>query len=226
MKQLIYLFSTVLIIASCSGSGKVSPSERIPDSVSFAIGVFEAYSTIDHINGSQLEGVDHSRLLAGFKEILLNDDSIKPHSKQWASDVINQYFVDEIKKKGAAFLEENKNKDSVIVLPSGLQYKVIREGTGISPEISDTVNVLYTGTLPDGKTFDSSRGKAVKFNLAQMIPGWQEGIPLMKEGANYIFYIPSDLAYGDSGRFAGEALIFDVELINVFKGPAQEEEKN
>jgi FKBP-type peptidyl-prolyl cis-trans isomerase len=196
--------------------------EATPDSVNYAIGIFEAFATLEHIKGSQLEGVNHDRLLTGYEAILLNDDSIKVHSKQWASDVINQFFMVETKRKNAAFLKENRKNDSVVVLRSGLQYKVIKKGTGISPKISDTVSVLYTGTLIDGKTFDSSRGKEVKFLLAQMIPGWKEGIPLMKEGAKYIFYIPSDLAYGDSGQFAGETMIFDVELVSVSKGPEKD----
>jgi FKBP-type peptidyl-prolyl cis-trans isomerase FklB len=147
---------------------------------------------------------------------------------QWASDVINQYLsnkqkeeVKKTKEENAAFLEENKKNDSVTVLPSGLQYKVIAEGTGISPEVSDTVNVIYTGKDIEGVTFDESKG-ARKMLLSRMIPGWQEGLPLMKEGAKYKFYIPYDLAYGDTGRFAGKALIFDVELVSVIKGRPKE----
>jgi FKBP-type peptidyl-prolyl cis-trans isomerase len=155
---------------------------------------------------------------------LLKSDSVDNEKKQWASEVINRYIIqkrqeelERIKAEDAAFLEENAKNDSVTVLPSGLQYKVIAEGSGISPEVSDTVNVIYTGTLVDGTTFDSSRGEAVKMPLPRMIKGWQEGLPLMKEKAKYKFYIPSGLAYGESGRFAGRALIFDVELISVSK---------
>jgi FKBP-type peptidyl-prolyl cis-trans isomerase len=222
MKHLIYLFSLALLAASCTGGGnvKLSSSTKPLDSVSYAIGVFEAYSTLDHLRNSNLE-VDYDYLFAGFKSIL-NSDSVKAHDTQWASNVINQYFIKKAKEENTAFLEENKTKDSITVLPSGLQYKVIKEGTGISPTVSDTVNVIYTGTVIEGGTFDSSRGNAVKMPLVQMIQGWKEGIPLMKEGGKYIFYIPSELAYGDSGQLAGRTLIFEVELISVIKGPEGE----
>ncbi|MDR1594197.1 MAG: FKBP-type peptidyl-prolyl cis-trans isomerase [Prevotellaceae bacterium] len=228
MKHLIYLFSVLVLFTSCNGGNvKLSSSTSPADSVSFAIGVFEACSTLEHINGTeQLAKIDNDYLLAGFKAVLLSNDSVKKYDKQWASNVINGYLEQKMKEKvekamqeNAAFLEENKKNDGVTVLPSGLQYKVIAEGTGISPEISDTVNVIYTGTEIDGTTFDSSKGNAVKMLLSRMIKGWQEGLPLMKEGAKYKFYIPSDLAYGNSGRFAGKALIFDVELVSVGKGP-------
>jgi FKBP-type peptidyl-prolyl cis-trans isomerase len=228
MKHLICLFSVVVLLASCNGGNvKLSSSSEPIDSVSYAIGVFEAYSTLEHIKGTeQLEGIDYDHLLAGFKEILFDTDSVKKYDMQWASGVINQYLtnkrqveVEKTKKESAAFLEENKKNDSVKVLPSGLQYKVIAEGTGISPEVSDTVNVIYTGTEPNGTVFDSSRGNAVKMPLSRMIKGWQEGLPLMKAGAKYKFYIPADLAY-NSGQFEGKVLIFDVELIGVAKGAA------
>jgi FKBP-type peptidyl-prolyl cis-trans isomerase len=194
--------------------------------VSYAIGVFEAYSTLEHIKSTgQLEDLDYDYLISGFREALLNKDSIKTYDMKWASDVINRYLTQKVneetrkaKEKDSIFLEENAKNDSVTVLSSGLQYKVIAEGTGISPEVSDTVNVIYTGTLTDETSFDSSRGNAVKMPLSRMIKGWQEGLPLMKTGAKYKFYIPSDLAYGDSGRFAGKALIFEIELVGVSKG--------
>jgi FKBP-type peptidyl-prolyl cis-trans isomerase len=231
MKHLIYLFSVVLLFASCSGGNvKLSSSTKTIDSVSYAIGIFEAHSTLDHIKGTGalLEGLNYDYLIAGFKSILSKSDSIDMEERQWASDIITQYIkqkqleeIERVKAEDAAFLEENAKNDSVTVLPSGLQYKIIAEGTGISPEVSDTVNVKYTGTLLDGNTFDSSRGEVAKMPLVRMIKGWQEGLPLMKEGAKYKFYIPYDLAYGDSGRFAGRTLVFDIELVSVRKGPAQ-----
>jgi|APSaa5957512535_1039671.scaffolds.fasta_scaffold23976_2 FKBP-type peptidyl-prolyl cis-trans isomerase FkpA len=120
-----------------------------------------------------------------------------------------------------SFLEENKNKEGVSVTDSGLQYKVLLEGTGNSPAATDRVTVHYEGTLTDGTVFDSSyeRGQPIDFGLNQVIRGWTEGVQLMKEGAKYKFFIPSELAYGPRGAGGvigpNEDLIFTVELIRV-----------
>ncbi len=122
---------------------------------------------------------------------------------------------------GKAFLATNAKKEGVVTLASGLQYKIIREGTGIQPTIDDRVKTHYHGTTIDGKVFDSSveRGEPATFGVRQVIQGWQEGIPLMKEGAKYILYIPQKLAYGMQSPSAdipaGSTLIFEVELIEV-----------
>jgi FKBP-type peptidyl-prolyl cis-trans isomerase len=125
-------------------------------------------------------------------------------------------------EKGVQFLAENATKKGVKVTPSGLQYEVITEGTGKSPKATDTVQVHYKGTLLDGTEFDSSykRGQPATFPLNRVIPGWTEGVQLMKEGSKYKFFIPSKLAYGASGTPGGpigpnEALIFEVELLKV-----------
>ena len=122
---------------------------------------------------------------------------------------------------GQAFLAENKKKEGVITTESGLQYEVIKEGTGPQPTINDRVETHYHGTLIDGTVFDSSvdRGEPATFGVNQVIMGWQEGIPLMKEGAKYRLYIPQELAYGMSSPSpaipAGSVLIFDVEFLKV-----------
>lgn len=121
------------------------------------------------------------------------------------------------------FLDENKTKEGVKVTASGLQYKVVEEGTGATPTATDQVKVHYKGMLIDGTVFDSSydRGEPITFGLNRVIKGWTEGLQLMKEGAKYILYIPSDLAYGDNGAGGqipgGAALIFEVELLQVIK---------
>ena len=123
--------------------------------------------------------------------------------------------------EGKAFLDRNAKKEGVVVLPSGLQYKVITEGTGRTPTAGNTVKVNYRGTLIDGEQFDSSydRGKPAQFKVSGVIKGWQEGLQLMKEGAKWELYVPSDLAYGDrgSGRqiAPGSTLIFEVELLEI-----------
>lgn len=119
------------------------------------------------------------------------------------------------------FLADNAQKDGITTTASGLQYLVIEQGSGTSPKASDNVTVHYKGTTIDGKEFDSSynRGAPATFPLNRVIAGWTEGLQLMKEGAKYRFFIPSNLAYGErgAGRDIGPnaALIFDVELIKV-----------
>ncbi|NNG13991.1 MAG: FKBP-type peptidyl-prolyl cis-trans isomerase [Gammaproteobacteria bacterium] len=124
-------------------------------------------------------------------------------------------------KAGDAFLAENKAKDGVKTLKSGLQYKVVKAGTGKSPAATDEVEVHYEGRLINGKVFDSSiqRGKSISFGVNKVIKGWTEALQLMKEGARWQVYIPSKLAYGKNGAGnaigPNETLIFDVELIKV-----------
>ena len=125
------------------------------------------------------------------------------------------------KKEGEVFLAENKAKEGVKTAPSGLQYKVIKPGTGKKPQATDTVTVNYRGTLVDGTEFDSSyrRGKPATFPVSGVIPGWTEALQLMEEGAKWQIIIPSKLAYGEQG--AGQmigpnaTLIFEVELISI-----------
>ena len=123
--------------------------------------------------------------------------------------------------EGRAFLETNKAKAGVKTTASGLQYETTTEGTGATPKASDTVKVHYTGTLVDGTKFDSSvdRGEPIEFPLDQVIPGWTEGIQLMKVGSKSKLYIPSNLAYGPQGRPPvippNSTLIFDVELLDI-----------
>lgn len=124
-------------------------------------------------------------------------------------------------KKGQAFLADNKSKPGVVQTKSGLQYVVVKEGTGKQPKDDDTVVVNYRGTLIDGTEFDSSykRGEPVTFPVNGVIQGWREVLPLMKEGATYKVFIPSELAYGSRG--AGQdippnsTLIFDIELKSI-----------
>ena len=126
--------------------------------------------------------------------------------------------------KGTAYLAANKTKEGIIVLPSGLQYKVIKEGTGKTPVATDTVKTHYRGTFIDGKEFDSSYkgGKPVEFPVTQVIPGWTEALQLMKEGGKWELYIPANLAYGTRpkpGIPLNSALIFEIELIEIVKPP-------
>jgi FKBP-type peptidyl-prolyl cis-trans isomerase FklB len=118
---------------------------------------------------------------------------------------------------GTAYLAENAKREGVKTTASGLQYKLIKSGTGRSPTVNDTVTVHYRGTLVDGTEFDSSykRGQPASFQVGGVIPGWTEALQLMNEGAQYQLAIPPALAYGDRGPLAGQVLLFDVELIGV-----------
>lgn len=126
-----------------------------------------------------------------------------------------------LRAEGEAFLAENAKKEGVVVTESGLQYTVIKEGTGKQPKATDTVKCHYEGFLINGTVFDSSiqRGEPTSFPLNAVIKGWTEGLQLMKEGAKYRFFIPYNLAYGEAGAAGAippyAALIFDVELIEV-----------
>lgn len=123
--------------------------------------------------------------------------------------------------EGQMFLERNSGKKGVMVLPSGLQYEVIKAGTGTSPRVTDTVTVHYRGTLIDGTEFDSSfkRNKPATFSLDRVIKGWTEGLQLMKAGGSYRLFVPPDLAYGEAGAGGligpNSTLVFEVELLSI-----------
>lgn len=143
----------------------------------------------------------------------------REHAAKVAADKKMQ--GDKNKKEGDAFLAENKKKEGVKTTPSGLQYKVLKEGTGKTPKATDTVTTHYRGTLVDGKEFDSSykRGEPAMFQVNKVIPGWTEALQLMKVGSKWQLFIPSQLAYGDRGAGSmigpNATLIFEVELVSV-----------
>jgi len=132
---------------------------------------------------------------------------------------------EEVAKKnkvdGEAFLAENKKKEGIKTLPSGLQYKVIKAGTGKKPKLDDTVTANYRGTLIDGTEFDSSykRGQPVSFRVSGVIPGWTEALQLMGEGAKWQIFVPPNLGYGERGAGGvigpNAALIFEIELVSI-----------
>ena len=149
-------------------------------------------------------------------------------SSRDAQVMLNEYFQKKEKEQaqnaiaeGKVYLEQNAKRNGVTQTKSGLQYEVLAEGTGKSPKATDTVRCHYEGRLLDGTVFDSSykRGEPADFGLNQVIPGWTEGVQLMKEGAKFRFHIPYLLAYGERGAGAQippySTLIFDVELIKV-----------
>lgn len=183
--------------------------------------------------GRQLQGMGMKALnIDDFKDGVKSVfDGVEPAvSPEEAQKLIQDYLNDLQKKaeetakaEGKKFLEENKKNQDVRETASGLQYVIEKEGEGAQPTAEDEVTVHYTGRLLDGSVFDSSvnRGEPATFPLNRVIPGWTEGVQLMKEGAKYTFFIPSDLAYGPQGIPGAipphSTLIFDVELIKVVK---------
>lgn len=158
----------------------------------------------------------------GGEEVLLTDDEMRETFMK-ARQEQTQKLSGDNKEAGEAFLLKNKDQEGVTTLPSGLQYKVVKAGSGRSPAATDTVTVHYRGRLLDGREFDSSykRGEPTRFPVNQVIPGWQEALQLMKPGDKWEVYIPSDLAYGQqgSGPVIGPnaMLIFEMELLKVDK---------
>lgn len=170
------------------------------------------------------KGIAVDDFAQAIKDVLEGNQTAISHTE--ARDIVNKYFAELEEKMNAAnieagkkFLKENKKREGVVTLPSGLQYEVITEGNvGHYAKATDQVQCHYEGTLVDGTLFDSSikRGQPATFGVNQVIPGWVEALQLMPEGAKWKLYIPSDLAYGAQG--AGEmipphsTLVFEVEL--------------
>ncbi len=181
--------------------------------------------------------------LTGSKQIL-NEEEIKKTMMAFQQEMREKKRAERMKRmeerkkqgevnkeKGNKFLEGNKTKEGIVTLKSGLQYKILKKGTGASPKATDTVKCHYKGTTIDGKEFDSSykRGEPARFALNRVIKGWTECLQLMKEGGKWQFFVPSELAYGErgSGQNIGsnEVLIFEVELFGIEKPEAKKPEK-
>jgi FKBP-type peptidyl-prolyl cis-trans isomerase FklB len=180
-----------------------------------------------------IEGLNIDDFAQAIRDVLSGGELKLGHRE--AQQIVQEYFQQQEEKlnaereekgkqakaDGERFLSENAKKEGVVTTKSGLQYTVLREGTGRQPKATDSVRCHYEGFLIDGTVFDSSvqRGEPATFGLQQVIAGWTEGLQLMKEGAKYRFFIPYLLGYGPSG--AGQSippyatLIFDVELLNV-----------
>ncbi|MDY0297183.1 MAG: FKBP-type peptidyl-prolyl cis-trans isomerase [Acidobacteriota bacterium] len=234
VKMLVVLILAVLL-AGCGGSEKRNDSGQIELSgeiarSSYAIG-FNYGANMRRLAGE----LDIDALVAGVndaylgKEARIEAEEVAQRMQQFQQDVMrrDQARLEEESSRniaeGEAFRKANGQKSEVTETASGLQYAVIKPGDGASPKPSDRVTVHYHGTLVDGTVFDSSvqRGEPVTFRLDQLIPGWVEGIQLMKVGAKYRFVIPPELAYGKRGsppRIGPDAtLVFEVELLGIEK---------
>lgn len=191
------------------------------DKVSYALGMSIGHQ-LQQMNATDLNIDDFAQAIT---DVFNGDAKLSDAEAQAAvQDFFSRKAEEQAKAakaEGENFLAENAKKEGVKTLPSGLQYKVLREGDGRKPSATDKVECHYEGTLINGEVFDSSyrRGETATFGLNQVIKGWTEGLQLMQEGAKYRFFIPYDLAYGERGAEQSippyAALIFDVELIKV-----------
>ena len=228
MKQLcIVLLCLVAMTIQLSAQKKPTLTTE-KDKVSYIIGT-------DIAKNLKKQGIDidPELLFKGLKDaftdqkLLLSDEEIQQVMSAFQQEMMAKQskkageLAEKNQKEGEAFLAANKKKDSVITLPSGLQYKVIAEGTGKMPTLNDTVTTNYRGTLIDGTEFDNSykRGEPATFPVSGVIPGWTEALQHMKVGAKWQLFVPSNLGYGERG--AGETigpnatLIFEVELLSI-----------
>ncbi len=192
------------------------------DKVSYALGLSMGHNFV----GTGIKNLNVEEFAKALKSVY--DGTTPEISFDEAKQIVNEYFeklnnelLEKNKEGGIAYLEKFAQEPGVIVMPSGLEYKVIKQGDGKIPGATDKVRVHYTGKTIDGHVFDSSekRGQPAEFGVNQVIPGWVEALQLMPEGSKWELVIPSELAYGERG--AGDAippnstLIFDVELLKV-----------
>ncbi len=234
LKQLILpALAVALMASSCNAQDKKSGSASLKtpkDSLSYAIGV----SIGNNFKNSGLDSLNIDLVAKGIEQFIAGKASL---NSQQADLCINTYFSEKEKakgadnvKKGLAYLEENKKKPGVMVTASGLQYEVMKDGTGPKPTLNDKVSCHYHGTLIDGTVFDSSveRGQPASFPLTGVIPGWTEALQLMKVGSKWRLVLPPELAYGERGAGGkigpNSVLIFEVELLAI-EAPEKEETK-
>ncbi len=227
MKRFIIIVSASLIAFPLFGQEKSPQLKDQKDKVSYSIGMQIGFNL-----KRQKVDINPDILAAGIKDSLadkpqLTPDQVKDVMAQFEKDMEQKQkqLGEKNKTEGAKFLEENKNKPGVKTTASGLQYKVEKEGTGAQPKATDMVTVNYRGTLIDGTEFDSSykRGQPATFPVNGVIKGWTEALQLMKKGAKYQLFIPSDLAYGERAMGpdigSNSTLIFEVELMDVKPPP-------
>lgn len=228
MRRLLAVIAVGTLFLAVQVYGEEISLKEKKDKVSYAIGL-----DVGNAMKKQSIDIDTDIFVKGFKDALsggkklMTDDEIRETMTAFSREMADKQketmnkLTEKNKQEGDAFLAENKKKDGVKTLPSGLQYKVITEGTGKTPKAGDTVTVNYRGTLIDGTEFDSSfkRGQPATFPVNGVIKGWTEALQLMKEGTKWQVFIPSDLAYGDKGAGGmigpNAVLIFDVELISI-----------
>ena len=222
--KLIVILGILFLVSQVNAQENLvlkNQKDKISYIIGMDIGTNLKKQSIDIDSNILAKGVKDA--LAGTKP-LLTEQEIQETMMTFQKDMMakQEEIGKKNKKEGEAFLAENKKKEGVKTLPSGLQYKVIKAGTGKKPKLSDTVTAHYRGTLIDGTEFDSSykRGQPATFPVSGgMIPGWTEALQLMEEGAKWQLFIPSNLAYDEkgAGRDIGPnaTLIFEIELVSI-----------
>jgi len=247
-KTVLILAAAVVVFASVSAKEKKSKKDKNApapvccvkvftndiDSMSYALGINVGNDFSKNLKAIPGGKSNVDLLIKGFTTAMKGDSALM--TAEVANEVFKTYITkaqkadtDAKKADGEKFLATNATAEGVTVTPSGLQYKVITPAEGPKPSAQDTVKVHYTGTLLDGKVFDSSveRGEPIEFPLGQVIPGWTEGVQLMSVGSKYKFFVPYNLGYGEQGTQGGPipgfaTLTFEVELLGIktFKEPA------
>jgi len=231
--KLIVVLGIVFFVSQVSAQEKPMLKNQ-KEKVSYSIGLNIGRKLGDDLK-KQLIEIDPNMVAKGIQDALigakplLTDQEIQETMLAFQKEMMAKW--EEIGKKnkadGEAFLAQNKKKEGVKTLPDGLQYKVINAGTGKKPKVEDMVTVNYRGTLIDGTEFDSSykRGQPATLPVSGgMIKGWSEALELMREGAKWELFIPSDLAYGERGRPGigpNATLIFEVELVSSKEKPQE-----
>jgi FKBP-type peptidyl-prolyl cis-trans isomerase len=224
------LLGIVLLTAQCAQEPTELKTEK--DKVNYGIGV-----SIGKSLKQQGMEVDLNLVMKGLKDelsgnkLLLSDDELRKTMTSFQQELrqkqmqARQTAAMNNKKEGEDFQAENKKKEGVVTLPSGLQYQILKAGAGQKPTETNTVEVRYRGTLLNGKEFDSSGSDTRTFKLAQIIPGWREALQLMPVGSKWRLVVPSNLAYGERGMgqtiMPNSTLIFEVELVGIKQAEAK-----
>ena len=235
MKKLSFLaFAAIVMMgvafASCDSTKSVSLKSEI-DSVSYLLGTYHGYGvreSMKQMPGGSENPINMDILIKGFTTAAKGDSVYLGKNMNEVMTYLNSYFQNAQMKESEAnnaevnkFLAENAKQSGVITTESGLQYKVITEGTGPKPTLTDEIKMHFHGTKLNGEVFQSSQGgEPIQLAVNGVIPGLTEGLQLMPVGSKYIFWIKQELAYGAAGgghQLSGQFLIFEIELLEIVK---------